>query len=140
MSGVFRDNRVQETRDTLDTVSDPAAGGTRRISRDRTIHQRYRQIFVDVVVYRNQKVSITAINGDRLFVQRSGDNVAQNGMGWIHRDYVTWSEKSVEQYPPSTPMNPQPNRPMERNPAYQGNPWRGPSGSMSPVTMPGMSR
>ena len=90
-------------------------------------------------VYRNQKVSITAINGDWLFVQRSGDNASQNGMGWIHRNYVTWSEKSVEQYRPSTPMVP---RPMEQMPVRSNNPTATTPGGgpMSPVTFSPIGR
>ena len=91
-------------------------------------------------IYVNQKVSVSVIQGDWLYVIRSSDDAAQNGLGWIHKNYVTWSEQSVEQYRPATRMNPYPS-PMERIPAYRGNPVRSPGrGGMSPVSMPGLSR
>ena len=93
-------------------------------------------------IYVNQKVSISAIQGDWLYVMRSSDDAAQNGLGWIHKNYVTWSEQSVEQYRPATRINNIPSvSPMESIPAYKGNPSRPPgAGGMSPVSMPGITR
>ena len=93
-------------------------------------------------IYVNQKVSVSAIQGDWLYVMRSSDDAAQNGLGWIHKNYVTWSEQSVEQYRPSTRINNIPSvSPMESIPAYRKAPIRSPgAGGMSPVSMPGITR
>ncbi|MGL4594324.1 MAG: caspase family protein [Thermoguttaceae bacterium] len=49
-----------------------------------------------------QKVSITRIEGSWFYVFRIDDNVAQNGVGWIHKDNLTWNAQTVEKYRPQT--------------------------------------
>ena len=90
-----------------------------------------------IAIYNNQKVSISKISGDWLYVVRSSDKADQNGLGWIHKDSVAWSERNVDQYRPATKMNPRPATysagPMQSQPSRWGAPSPISPGSTVPI-------
>ena len=49
-----------------------------------------------------QKVSISQIDGLWYYVARIDDNITQDGVGWVHKDNLTWTPDRVEQYRPQT--------------------------------------
>jgi hypothetical protein len=52
-----------------------------------------------------QKVSVSNIDGSWYYVSRIDDDIAQDGIGWIHKDNLTWTPEKVEQYRPQTSIH-----------------------------------
>ena len=91
-----------------------------------------------IKIYDNQKVSISKISDDWLYVVRSSDKADQNGLGWIPLSNVTWSEQSVDQYRPATKITPNPGTAYSAGPMQnQKSRWGAPSpispGSSIPI-------
>ena len=65
-----------------------------------------RQNIIGTVDY-GQKVCITDIKGDYLWVEMADYNTENLGLGWIHMDYVDWKPANAEWYRPQTELRPE---------------------------------